>query len=61
MVKPINLNHVRKAKAKAEAQARAAENRVKHGRTGAQKAADRLESERARRGLDAKRRETETP
>jgi hypothetical protein len=54
---PINFNRARKARAAAEAKARAAENRVKFGRTGAEKKATKLEAERARRALDQAKRE----
>jgi len=61
MAEIVNLNRTRKAKAKAARQAEAAANRVKHGRTGAQKAHDRaVESHRnvlldgAKRGLSEK-------
>jgi hypothetical protein len=57
VVEPINLNRARKARAAAEARRQAAENRVKHGRPGAEKQADRLESERAKRRLDETKRE----
>jgi hypothetical protein len=57
VVEPINLNRARKARAAAEAKRQAAENRVKHGRSGAQKQAARLESERAKRRLDETKRE----
>ena len=40
LVKPINLNKARKAKARADKDQRAQENRIKHGRTKAQKAQD---------------------
>lgn len=57
MSEPINLNKARKAKALSEKQKRAAENRAKHGRTKAEKAAEVAESERASRALDAARKE----
>lgn len=57
MNEPINLNKARKAKAKASATAKAQENRVRFGRTGAQKAASRLEEARAVRALDGVKRE----
>ena len=41
MTEIVNLNRARKAKAKAEAEATAAANRVKHGRSKAEKANDR--------------------
>jgi hypothetical protein len=57
MAEPINLNRARKAKAKAEGEARAAENRVKFGRTKAQKLSAKVEAERLKSRLDAARRE----
>lgn len=53
MVEPINLNKARKAKAKIEAKATAAENRVRFGRTKAEKSAVKLEQERLARQTDA--------
>ena len=49
MTEPINLNKARKARARAADKAQAAENRVRFGRTKGEKAASRLEAERARR------------
>jgi len=46
MAEPVNLNKARKARERSEARRRAAENRVKHGRTKAQKAADAAEARR---------------
>jgi hypothetical protein len=57
MVEPINLNKARKAKAAADAKARAAQNRVKFGRTKGQTQVSKLEAERARRALDQARRD----
>ena len=57
MAEPINLNKARKERSKAEAKAKAAQNRVKFGRTKPQTLASQLEAERARRGLDQKKRE----
>ncbi|MFN8722382.1 MAG: DUF4169 family protein [Rhodospirillales bacterium] len=48
----INLNKVRKARARQEAEGTAAANRVRFGRTGAEKARARAESDR-----DARRHE----
>ena len=53
----INLNRARKARHRAAKEVQAAENRAKFGRTGAQKAADRAEREKAERSLDGARRE----
>lgn len=57
MAEPINLNKARKARAKAAGKAQAAENRVAFGRTKSQKAASKLEAERARRELEGKKRD----
>ena len=57
MADPINLNKARKARDKADAQARAARNRVSFGRTKAEKQVSKLEAERAKRGLEQKKRE----
>ncbi len=45
----VNLRRERKRQARGVAEEKAAENRVRFGRTGAQKAADRAEAERTRR------------
>lgn len=52
----VNLNRARKARAKAEQAATAAANRVKHGRTAAEKANDRRAEERREALLDGTRR-----
>ena len=57
MVEPVNLNKFRKAKARADKEQRAQENRVKHGRTKAEKARDKLESERSKRQIDLSKRD----
>ena len=48
----VNLRKVRKAKARAEANAAGAENRVRHGRTAAERARDALEAAKAQRTMD---------
>jgi len=53
----VNLNKARKARARSASQAEAAANRVKHGRTGAQKAQDRAEALRLKALLDGARRD----
>ncbi|CAN5189783.1 hypothetical protein BH09PSE2_BH09PSE2_05200 [soil metagenome] len=57
MTSVVNLNRARKAKAQVEAKALAASNRVKHGRTAAQKAADALTAAKAERALEGHKRE----
>jgi hypothetical protein len=57
MVDPVNLNRARKAKVKAADQAHAAQNRVKFGRTKAQKAKEAADAALAAKRLDQTRRE----
>ena len=51
----VNLNRFRKRKQRAERAREAEINRLRHGRTQAEKDRERLESERARRRIDGKR------
>jgi hypothetical protein len=53
----VNLNKVRKARAKAELAAQAVANRVKHGRTPAERANDRRAEARRHALLDGAARE----
>ena len=46
-MKPINLNHVRKAKTRAEIKAKADENAVRFGRTKAQKVLEATQAAQA--------------
>lgn len=48
----VNLNRFRKAKAKLEAASRAQANRARHGRTKAEKEAERRAAEKAERDLN---------
>ena len=57
MANPVNLARARKAKAKAGAAVQAAENRVKFGRTKAEKALSKTQAEKAARALDQTKRE----
>jgi hypothetical protein len=57
MAEPINLNHVRKARARAEKKARAAENRTRFGRSPLQKALDAAEAEMRSKALDQTKRD----
>ncbi len=59
MAELVNLNKARKARAKADGQQRAVENRVKFGRTGAEKSLDAARADLAKRKLDQTRRETD--
>jgi len=55
MGKIVNLRSAKKAKARETAKQAARENRIRHGRTGAEKANDRLAAERAATGFDGSR------
>lgn len=55
----INLNRVRKEKARLNKASTAEENRVRFGRTRAQKALDRISAEKARHHVDGHRRDDE--
>jgi len=57
MAEPINLNKARKAKARADKSQRASENRVKHGRTKAEKQRDKIETDRNIKTVDFSKRE----
>ncbi len=56
-VTPINLNKARKAKARAEAEAVAAANRVKFGRTKAERAETEAKASKTARDLDGHKRD----
>jgi len=51
----VNLNQARKDRAKADRKARAAENRIMHGRTRAERQTMEKERERASRLLDGQK------
>jgi hypothetical protein len=53
----LSLSKARKSKAKAEKEARAQENRVKFGRTKAERAADKARTSLAEKSIDAHKRE----
>jgi Domain of unknown function (DUF4169) len=53
----VNLRRIRKARAQEEADAEAAQNRMIHGRTKAEREQSRLQAEQDRRRLDALRRD----
>ncbi len=53
----VNLRAMKKAQARAEAKQAAKENRIRHGRTGAQKANDAREAARRAAELAGKRSE----
>ena len=54
----VNLNKFRKERQRADEQRQARDNRVRFGRTGADKAADRAASEKAESDLSGKKRDT---
>jgi len=54
---PINLNKARKAKAKADAETKAAENRVRFGRTKAEKQTAAAPTAKSARDLDGHKRD----
>ena len=51
----INLNKARKTRSRAQAKADAAANRVRFGRTGVQKSADKMQIASETRSLDEKK------
>jgi hypothetical protein len=53
----INLNKVRKARAAAEAASKAADNRIKFGRSKAERDLERRRLEKAKADLDARKRD----
>lgn len=57
MAEIVNLNKARKARARAEAKATAAENRVRFGRTKADRDLQAARTDKADRELESKRRE----
>jgi Domain of unknown function (DUF4169) len=61
MAEIVNLNRARKAKAREAAHAEAAANRVKHGRTAAEKANDRRAEARRQALLDGAQRDPTEP
>ena len=57
MAELVNLNRARKAKARTGAEAKAAENRVKFGRTKAERKLQAARADKAVRDIDAGKRE----
>ena len=57
----VNLNRARKAKAKSDAKASAKTSRVKFGRGKPETIVQKLEAERAKRALDQRRLDRDTP
>jgi hypothetical protein len=55
----VNLRQFRKSKARAERDAKAEQNRVKFGRTKAEKKLQKAEKEKARQQLDGHKRDKE--
>ena len=58
MAIPINLNKARKAKVKAAAEALAVENRVRFGRTKAEKTLDQAQAAKTAKALEQSKRES---
>jgi hypothetical protein len=56
MAEIVNLRRVKKQQAREDAAQHAAENRVRHRRTKAEKQADRMDGERRTKALDGARR-----
>jgi len=61
MAEIVNLNRYRKVREKQRARAEAEENRLRHGRSKADKIRDREERERDARTLDGAKREDDGP
>ena len=59
MADVVNLNKARKAAARRQEEARAAENRLVHGRSKAQRTLEKAREDKARRELEGHRIETE--
>ncbi len=57
MAEIINLKRHRRARDQIQADAKAAENRILHGRTKAERERDRMQAEQDRRKLDVLRRD----
>ena len=57
MAELINFNKAKKQRARAGDKAKAAENRIRFGQAKAEKTVTKLETERARRELEGKKRE----
>ena len=57
MAEILNLNRARKAKAKTDGKSKAAENRVRFGRSKAEKALEAASADKFRRDLDGAKRE----
>ncbi len=58
MAEPINLNRARKARARAAAEAEASQNRVRFGRTKAERTLQKAREDKASKDLDAGRRDS---
>ena len=57
MAELVNLNKARKGRARADAEAKAAQNRVRFGRTKAEKGLAEARADKARKDLDAGKRQ----
>jgi len=52
VTEPVNLNKARKARAKADKRQRAAENRIKHGRTKAERELEKSRAAKLKQAAD---------
>lgn len=57
MAELVNLNRARKARARTDAETKAAENRVRFGRTKAERHLEQARAEKARKDIDSGKRE----
>lgn len=57
MAEPVNLNRIRKERERARKRAEAEENALKFGRTKAERKLEAARAEKARRDLDAQKRD----
>jgi hypothetical protein len=57
MAELVNLNRARKTKARSDAETKAAENRVRFGRTKAERQLDEARAKKARKDIDSGKRE----
>jgi len=57
MAEPVNLNRIRKERERAQKRAEAEENALKFGRTKAERKLEAARAEKARRDLDAQKRD----
>jgi len=61
MVQPTNLNKFRKAKARSDRETQAAQNRVKYGRTKAEKSLGQAKAQKQAKMVDSHKRDKKEP